>query len=81
MKFIQTVKVKPNPITQLIKSQQTVEFRIGDPGKIIDILRSKIYSNPIQTLVQEYLCNARDANREVKGTKNLDEKFYGRGAK
>lgn len=50
----------------------TMEFSIGDTGKILDILRSKIYSNPIQTLVQEYVCNARDAHREVSQTRKID---------
>jgi len=36
-----------------------------DDGQIINILRSKIYSHPIRTLVQEYICNARDALREA----------------
>lgn len=66
MKLIQAVKT---PKSNNIQSKQSVQFQIGDAGKIIDILRSKIYSNPIQTLVQEYLCNARDAVREVKGNK------------
>lgn len=65
MKLIQAVKQTQSKV---INSKQTVEFKIGDAAKIIEILRSKIYSNPIQTLVQEYLCNARDAIREVKGS-------------
>ncbi len=41
------------------------EFSIGDVSTIIEILRSKLYSNPIRTLTQEYLSNARDSHREA----------------
>jgi hypothetical protein len=40
-------------------------FGIGDVSAIIDILRNRMYSRPIQTLVQEYICNARDAMIEA----------------
>lgn len=40
-------------------------FSIGNPVVIMKIMRSKLYSNPIKVLIQEYLCNARDANREA----------------
>lgn len=42
-------------------------FSIGNPVVIMKIMRSKLYSNPIKVLIQEYLCNARDANREAGG--------------
>jgi hypothetical protein len=41
-------------------------FSIGDTGLILDILRNKMYSNPIQSICREISCNARDAHREVK---------------
>ena len=44
--------------------KQVIEFGIGDVAVVIDILRNRLYSKPIQTLVQEYICNARDAMRE-----------------
>jgi len=47
------------------------EFGIGDVSAVIEILRSKLYSNPIQTLVQEYLCNGRDAMREINSKKSI----------
>jgi len=43
----------------------TENFDIGDKRVIMDILRSKMYSDPIQTICQEYPSNARDAHREV----------------
>lgn len=66
MKLIQSVS---NNSQEIVGSKKTIEFKIGDVGRIVEILRSKIYSDPIGTLVQEYLCNARDAVREVGGDK------------
>lgn len=40
-------------------------FGIGDQTVILEILRSKMYSNPIQSICQEIMSNARDAHREV----------------
>lgn len=44
---------------------ESKSFSIGDASVIIEILRNRLYENKIQTLVQEYICNARDAMREV----------------
>jgi len=49
------------------KSEES--FSIGDTGFILNLLRSQLYSNIIRTITQEYMCNARDAHREV-GTPN-----------
>lgn len=40
-------------------------FSIQDQGMIFDILRNKMYSNPILAITREISCNARDAHREV----------------
>lgn len=40
-------------------------FSIGDPSKLFEILRSKMYSDPITSICREITCNARDAHREV----------------
>jgi Histidine kinase-, DNA gyrase B-, and HSP90-like ATPase len=40
-------------------------FSIEDQGMIFDILRNKMYSNPILAICREISCNARDAHREV----------------
>jgi tetratricopeptide (TPR) repeat protein len=40
-------------------------FDIGDVRVIMEILRGKIYSNPILTICQEIMSNAVDAHREV----------------
>ncbi|RJR06223.1 hypothetical protein C4588_08040 [Candidatus Parcubacteria bacterium] len=44
---------------------QSQHFDIGNKRIILEILRGKMYSNPIQTICQEISCNARDAHREV----------------
>lgn len=43
----------------------TQKYDIGNVPLIIDFLRNKIYSNKIRVICQEYMCNARDAHREV----------------
>ena len=40
-------------------------FSIEDTGMIFDILRNKMYSNPILAICREISSNARDAHREV----------------
>lgn len=40
-------------------------FSISDTRIIFDILRNKMYSNPILAICREVSCNARDAHREV----------------
>ena len=44
---------------------KTYNFRVGNASTVMMLL-SKLYSNPIQTLTQEYLCNGRDAARAAK---------------
>jgi len=40
-------------------------FSIQDKGALFEILRSKMYSNPILAICREITSNARDAHREV----------------
>lgn len=40
-------------------------FSIKDQGMIFDILRNKMYSNPILAICREISSNARDAHREI----------------
>lgn len=51
------------------------EFSIGDAGIILEILRTKIYTNPILAICREYCNNARDAHREV-GTPDRPIEVY-----
>lgn len=50
-------------------------FSIQDQGMIFDILRNKMYSNPILAICREISCNARDAHREV-GKRDLPVQIY-----
>lgn len=59
---------------QLVEAKPYVEtsgqlkeklFSVGDYGMVFDILRNKMYSNPILAICREISCNARDAHREV----------------
>ena len=52
------------------------DFVIGDETFIIDILRSKMYSNAVKTLTQEIMTNARDAHQEAgKNTVPIEVKL------
>lgn len=46
-------------------AQEDHHFSVGDPDLVISILRDKLYSDKPRVVTQEYICNARDANREV----------------
>lgn len=48
-----------------IEPAKALNFGISDVRLVVDIL-SKLYAYPIRTLVQEYICNGRDAMREAK---------------
>ena len=53
--------------TKVIRSNEFQDemFGIGDLALIMDIIRNKMYSNPIRACCQEIMSNARDAHREV----------------
>lgn len=55
------------PEVTVTKSEQFEEenFSIGNLALIMDILRNKMYSNPIRAICQEIMSNGRDAHREV----------------
>ena len=53
----------------LISQNFTVD---ASSNLIFDILRSKIYSDPIKAIIQEIISNARDANREINNLKPLE---------
>jgi hypothetical protein len=60
--------MKLNDIRPNIETSGQLEeqfFSIKDQGMIFDILRNKMYSNPILAICREISCNARDAHREV----------------
>lgn len=41
------------------------QFGIGDAAMVMEVLRNQLYNDPLFSSVREYLCNARDANREA----------------
>ena len=47
-----------------VEPSKSLNFGISDVRLVVDIL-SKLYAYPIRTLVQEYICNGRDAMREA----------------
>ena len=56
-----------NESATIIRSEDFAEinFQIGDPILIMEILRKNMYSNPIKSICQEIMANARDAHVEV----------------
>lgn len=56
---------------QTNSQSESKNFGIGDASVVIEILRNRLYENKIQTLVQEYICNARDAHREIGKSNNF----------
>ena len=56
--------VKPHAETSGFLDEKS--FGTVDPGMIFEILRSKMYSNPILAICREISCNALDSHRESK---------------
>lgn len=55
---------------------QSKDFAIGDPTMLIVLLRDKLYADKLRVFIQEYISNARDANREVgQPDSNIDITF------
>lgn len=63
---IQSPKSQTNQDNSNVK-----KAKISDIKVIVDLLR-RHYAFPIRTLVQEYLCNARDSHREINQTKPME---------
>lgn len=60
-----------NALSTNVEEMASQDFGIGDTSVIIDILRNRMYEHKVRTLVQEYICNARDAQREAKATERI----------
>ena len=43
----------------------SMDFGVKNPALIFDILCNRMYQNPVRTMIQEYMSNARDAHREI----------------
>jgi hypothetical protein len=60
--------MKLNEVSPYLETSGELEeqfFGVQDQGMLFDILRKKMYSNPILAICREISCNARDAHREV----------------
>ena len=72
------MKLKHNNI-KIKVSEQFEELSYGikkeDMGLILEILRSRMYKNPIASICREISSNARDANREVKNSNPINITF------
>lgn len=64
-----------NPVIEQSGSFKDSSFGIANTGMIFDILRNKMYSNPIAAICREYSCNARDTHRAA-GKANLPIKIH-----
>jgi hypothetical protein len=62
------ILTQPKSTVTTSEEFQELEFgiRSSDMGLILDILRSKMYKNPIASICREIASNSRDANREAK---------------
>lgn len=58
-------KRAPSTIKNSNSVGKSYSFGFKENEIIAELLRSKLYAHPKRTLVQEYLANARDAQREV----------------
>ena len=59
------LKDNNNILSSNIGDSESIRFRIGKDSIIFNMLTTQLYSNPLQTVIREYLQNARDAHREV----------------
>ena len=55
-------------------SERAHKFEVKDPAFIFSLLCNSMYSKPLITCVQEYICNARDSHREA-GCENVPLKI------
>lgn len=67
------ILTQPKSTVTTSEEFQELEFGIksSDMGLILDILRSKMYKNPIASICREIASNSRDANREAKNKKPI----------
>jgi hypothetical protein len=62
---MQFAALDPTLVESNIPEEEDQGFFIGNAAAVIEILRNKMYNHPKQTLVQEYIANAKDACVEV----------------
>ena len=72
------MKIKESEIVdKSIGIEEEMSFKIDqESGIIYDILRSKMYRDPISSIVREIASNARDANREASKEKESIKVYF-----
>jgi len=63
---------KHNNTLQTNTDNESHSFGIGNASIVIEILRNRLYKHKVRTLVQEYISNARDANREADSKRDVE---------
>lgn len=52
------------PLETNSEVNDVMKFTLKNPGKIMTVFRDNMYKHKFRTMVQEYMCNARDGVRE-----------------
>jgi hypothetical protein len=55
------------PTLEASSEMSRIQFSVGNAALLFEILRSKMYSNPIQSICRELMSNALDSHRERYG--------------
>lgn len=66
---MQLVQEIIKPLSNLDSEKKS--FGVKDMGLIMQML-TKLYNDPIRTITQEYIANARDANREIRQSRKVE---------
>ena len=59
-------------VTETEGIDNVVSFGVKDPSLIFVMLCTKLYKDPVRTMVQEYMCNARDAHGEIDSNEAIE---------
>ena len=69
MKF----KARENQESSNFQSNKIIQAKIGNPAKMLKMFTKDLYKHPLQTAIQEYINNARDAHIMVgKDTSTIE---------
>ena len=69
------MKINNNTVTEHsnFKEQKTIQASIDNPVKMLRMFTKDLYKNPLQTAIQEYINNAKDAHLMVNKCSSLIE--------
>lgn len=59
-------------VTEAFNMGEVIPFGVKDASLIFDMLCTKLYKDARTTMVQEYMCNARDAHREIDSDRPIE---------